>query len=326
MRRRALLLAGGAWLAAGAAHALAQASQAPRRIAFVHPGTERGWRVRLDEFRAALAELGYVEGRNLLLDVRWGNDKTERLGALAAEVVATKPEVIVTASSAGVAACKKATQSIPIVFASVFNPVEQGFVASLAHPGGNITGVILYSGLIKKNIEIAREALPKARRLAMLVHESDPAHRFALDSFEPTARSFNFEPFVVRIKSAADLDRAFDELVQRNADALFLPSLAFFMSQRPQIAERALKARLPLLATLSQNTESGGLLSYGTPLEENYRRAAVLVDKILRGAKPADLPVEQPERFQLIVNRRTATAIGVTLTPATVLRAERIID
>ena len=292
----------------------------------MHPGTETGWRTRLEAFRAGLKELGYSEGRDLLIEVRWGEDRQEQFEALASAVAASKPEVIVTATSAGVAAFKKATASVPIIFATAFNPVEQGFAASLSRPGGNITGVLVYSGLTPKNIEIAREALPKARRLAMLVHEPDPAHRFALTDFDATARAFKFEPIVVRVAGTADLDRAFGELARQKAEILFLPQLAFFTSQRKLLAERAMKARLPLLTTLSESTESGALLSYGTSLDENYRRAAMLVDKVLRGAKPGDLPVLQPERYELIVNRRTAATIGVELAPVTMLRAQRIID
>ena len=261
-----------------------------------------------------------------MIEARWAEDKTERLASLASEVVASNPAVIVTASSAGVAAFKQATASIPIVFATAFNPIEQGFVASLPHPGGNITGVIVYSGLTRKLVEVARDALPKARRLAMVIHDTDPAHRFALESFEATARSFSFEPMIVRVARATDLDRAFSELAARKADVLFLPNLTFFTSQRNQFAERALKVRLPLLTTSEQNTESGGLLSYGTVVEENYRRVAGLVVKILRGAKPGDLPVEQPERFQLVVNLKTARAIGVSFSRDFMQRTDRVIE
>ena len=326
MRRRALLLASGAWLISAAASSFAQGSKPPRRIAFVHPGPETGWRSSLDAFRGALTALGTVDGRDVLIEAHWADDKTERLASIASEVVASKPVVIVTATSAGVAAFKKVTSSIPIVFATAFNPVEQGFVASLPHPGGNITGVIVYAGLTRKIVEIAREALPRARRFAMMIHDTDPAHRFALDSFESTAKSFHFEPTIVRVSGATDLDRAFSELARIRAEILFLPNLAFSTSHRVQLAERAARARLPLLSASSIVAESGGLLSYGTVGEENYRRAASLVDRILRGAKPGDLPVEQPERFQFIVNMKTAKAIGVKLSPTTMLRATKVIE
>ena len=326
MKRRALLVASGAWLAVAAARSFGQTGSPLRRIAFVHPGTQASYQSLFGIFRTALKDLGYVEGRDILIDSRWAEDKTERLTSLASEAVASKPVVIVTASSAGVAACKKATSSVPIVFATVFSPVEQGFVASLPRPGGNVTGVIVYAGLSRKIVEIVREALPTAKRLAMMVHDTDPAHRFALDLFEPTARSFNFDPILVRVARAEDLDRAFSELINRRVDVLFLPNLVFFSSQRKQLAERALKARIPLVSTSGLNTESGGLLSYGTPSEENYRRAAAIVDKILRGAKPGELAIEQPEKFELAVNLKTAKAIGVKLSPTTMLRATKVIE
>ena len=326
MKRRALLVASGAWLAAAAVDSFAQTPKAPRRIVFLHPGTEAGWRSRMDFFRAALKELGQVEARDILLEVRWGNDRTDALPGLAAEIVATNPTVIVTASSAAVAACKKATSTIPVVFATAGDPVEQGFVASLGRPGGNITGVIVHSGLSAKIVEIGREALPGVRRFAILVHDADPVHKSHLERFSATAQRFQLEPVVVRVTRGEDLDRAFRELAERKAEALFIPNLSFFTSHRSQIVERALKARLPLLSNQNNVSVAGGLLSYGTEIEENYRRAAALVDKILRGAKPGELAVEQPGKFELIVNLKTAKAIGVKLSPITMLRATKVIE
>jgi putative ABC transport system substrate-binding protein len=326
MKRRALLFASGAWLAAAAAHSLAQTPKSPRRIAVLLPGRQAGLQSRLDAFRAELKTLGHIEGRDILIDARWAEDKTETLASLAAELVALGPAVIITASSAGVAACKKATSTIPIVFATAGNPVEQGFVASLRRPGGNITGIILHTDLNAKMVEVAREALPQAQRLAILVHDSDPAHKSSLDSIVPAAKRFKFELLIVRVGGAGDFDRAFREIAERKTDVLLLATLVLFASHQSQLAERALKARLPLLGSHSRIAEDGGLLGYGTLFEENYRRAAALVDKILRGAKPGDLPVEQPERYQLVVNLKTAKAIGITLAPVTMLRATKVIE
>ena len=325
MRRRALLLASGAWLACAAAPSLAQPAKAPRRIAVLLPGTEAGFRTRLQVFRAALKELGYVEGRDLSIEVRWADNRTERFASLAAELAASNPALIVTASSEGVAACKQATSSIPIVFAAATFVVEQGFAASLRRPGGNITGVALHS-LNAKIVEIIREALPAARQLAVLVHDKDRFQKLVLDSFEPAARRFKFEPVVVRITRAEDFERAFKELTERKADALFLPNISLLNSNRDRIIEFTLTARLPHFSVTPDIAVAGGLLGYGTSLEENYLRAASLVDKILRGAKPGELPVELPERFQLVVNTKTAKAIGVTLSPTTMLRADRVIE
>ena len=326
MKRRAILAASGAWLAAAAAGSIAQAPARSKRVAFIHPGSEPGYRMHLDAFRATLKKLGHVEGRDIHLEVRWGNDRTERLPKLAAEGVALKPDVIVTATSAGIAAFKKATTTIPIVFASGINPVEQGFISSLHRPGGNITGVIVYSDLTPKIVEVAREALPASERLGLLVHEVDPAHRFTLEAFETSAPRFKFQPVVVRVSRADELGRAFKELAAQNVHAVIAAPLAFFSSNRRQVAELALAARMPLLANNFIFAEAGALLTYGTSIEENYRRAATMVSKILSGASPAELPVEQPERFVLVVNRKTAQAIGVKLSPLTLHRADRMID
>jgi putative ABC transport system substrate-binding protein len=305
---------------------LGQTGSVLRRIVFVHPGTQAGYQSLFDAFRAELRERGHSESRNMAIDALFAEGRTDRLPALAMQAVAAKPAVIVTGTSAGVAACKKATSSIPIVFATVFNPVEQGFVASLRRPGGNITGVIVYSDLAAKVVEITREIFPQANRLAVLVHDVDPAHKIVLQNFVPSAQRFNFKPQIVRVSRAEDLDRAFRELAEHGADALYVPELSFVTSYQGQIIERAIKSRLPLLSGLHEVTAAGGLLSYGTGREENFRRAAALVDKILRGAQPSDLPVEQPERFLLVVNRRTAKAIDAKLSPMTMLRADRVID
>ena len=325
MKRRAILLASGACLVAAAGHSFAQIGRV-RRIVFANPGSAEGSRSLLDAFMSALKELGYAEGRDFSIEIHWGNDKIEQLPALAANVVARNPEVIITATSAGVAAFKAATSSIPIVFATAGNPVEQGFVSSLQRPGGNITGVLVYVALTPKLIEIAREALPQAGRLALLLHTADPAHLLMLEGFESSARRLKFDPLVVRIADVSDIERAFEDLAKHRAEAAIVPSLQFFGSHHSHLGERALKARLPLVTSIRRLIESGALVSYGTRAEENYRKAAVLVDKILRGAKPGDLAIDQPERFELVVNRKAARAIGVTLSPVTTLRAERIID
>lgn len=325
MNRRALLALGGALLAAAAAGSFAQVPNPSRRIAFLHLGALKGNQSTFDALRSGLKDLGYVNERELLIDVRWAEGRVDRLSSLAAEIVALHPRVIVTATSAATAAAKKATSTIPIVFATATNPVEQGFVASLPRPGGNITGILLHLGLAAKNVEIAREALPRAGRLAMLVDETDPVHKLMLDNFLPSAQRSKFEAVVVRVARADDLDRAFTELAERKADALYLPEQNFMVVHRSQLIARSLKARLPLLSPSHDITMAGGLMSYGTRREENYRRAAALVDKILRGAMPGDLPVEQPERFELVVNMKTAKAIGISLSPVIMLRANQVV-
>jgi len=326
MKRRAIVVASSAWLLGLSVPSFAQAPKVARRIAVLLPGTEQGHRSVLEAFRTALKDLGYVEGRDISIEARLAEGKIDRLGSLAAEVVALNPAVIVTGTSAALAAAKRATSRIPIVFATAGSPVEQGFVSSLRRPGGNITGIMLHLGLAAKIAELAREALPRVQRLAILVHDADHMHKLYLDLFVPSAQRFKFEPVVLRVARAEDLDRAFKELADHKADALYLPQLAFMVTNRDQLVARSLKARLPLLSHDHDITVDGGLMSYGSWREENYHRAAALVDKILRGANPGDLPVEQPERIQLVVNMKTAKAIGVTLSKVTMLRADRVIE
>ena len=326
MRRRALLVASGAWLAAATARSFAQSPKHSRRVAYLHPGNEVGGSAIFGVFREELKKLGYVEGRDTSIETYWADGKMERLASLAAEIAASNPAVIVTSGSAGVAACKNATSSIPIVFATAAIPVEQGFVSSLRRPGGNITGVTLHLDVEAKTVEIIREALPAAKRLGLLVHEPDPFHKLMLDIVEPAARRYKFQLIVVPVARTEDFERAFAELVARKVDALSVPTFAFLVNNRKQVIERARSARLPLFGSHQQWAEDGGLLFYGTRQEENFRRAATLVDKILRGAKPGDLAVEQPERFELVVNMKTAKAIGVKLSPALLLRVNRVIE
>ncbi len=289
------------------------------------PGTQFGYRSRFEAFRTVLRERGHVEGRDILIEARWADDRTERLPALAAELVALGPAVILTASSAGVAACRRATSTIPIVFATAGNPVEQGFVASLARPGANVTGVAIHI-LDPKMVEIAREALPRAQRLAMLVHEPDPMSKPAVAAFVQAARTFKFEPVIVWVRRIEELASSFDEIVSSRPDALYLPNLVFMFSHHRYLVERSLEAKLALLSGREETTEAGGLLSYSFSRNENFRRAASLVDRILRGAKPADLPVEQPDRFQIVVNLKTAKTIGVAVSQTMLLRANRVIE
>jgi len=326
MKRRAMLVASGAWLAANAARSLAQAPKVLRRIAYLHPGNEAGGNAIFGAFREEMKKLGYVEGRDISIETHWADGNMDRLTTLAAETVARNPAVIVTSSSAAVVVLKKATTTIPVVFATAANPVEQGFVTSLRRPGGNITGVILHLGVETKRVEIIREALPTAKGLGFLVYEPDPFHKIMLEFVEPAAKRLKFDLIVARVARVEDFERAFAELAARKVDALSVPTLTFLVNNRKQIIERALSARLPLFGSHYQWAEDGGVLFYGTRQEENYRRAAALVDKIVRGAKPGDLPVEQPERFELVINLKTAKAIGVKIPPTLMLRATTVIE
>jgi putative ABC transport system substrate-binding protein len=269
-------------------------------------------------------DLGYVEGRDFTIDTRWAGSRYDRIAALAAEVTASNPAVIVTASSAAVAALKNATSSVPIVFATAAHPVEQGIVSSMRRPGGNITGIALHVEIEAKLVELITESLPAAQRLGVLVFESAPIYKVYLNVIETTAKRFRLEPVIARVARFEDTEHALKDLANRKADALLLPNQTILADRR--LAALALKARLPLFSGFDFLTDAGGLLSYGTQLTENYQRASALVDKILRGAKPADLPVEQPNRFRLVVSLKTANTLGITLPPAIMLRADRVIE
>src|SRR5262245_39802756 len=237
------------------------------------PGTPSSYKARQDAFRAELKRLGYEEGQDIIFDVRWAENKTAKLDSIAVELVALNPAVIVTASSAGVAAAKKATSTIPIVFGTAAAPVEQGFVASLRRPGGNITGVMVHQ-MDEKAVEIVRDAFPLARRLAYLGHKPDPFNKMALDLFIPAAKRLKFEPLVIEVARAEELGGAFDEVQRRKADVLWAPNLVFISAHRDYIVERALKAKLPVLGGLEEFTAIGALLSHSSGRDENYRRAA----------------------------------------------------
>jgi len=324
--RRAICRAiGAAVLTTFPVAALAQARV--QRIAFVHPAGAGVADATLAVFRTELRELGHQDGRDLVIETYWGNNRAENLARIASEVVESRPDLIVTATAALTALVKKATTTIPIVFATAADPVELGLVTSLQRPGGNVTGVRVYlAELTPKAVELAREAFPAARRLAVLVHTRDASYKQALKAFQESAPRFRFEPLVVQVAGPEDFERAFAQIAQRKADAVIVTTLALFNDYRAQLGAHSVKAGVPLIGNDLRYAEAGVLLSYGTSFRENYRHAARMADKILRGARPADLPVEQPERFELIVNQRTAKAIGVKLSPVTILRATRIIE
>lgn len=308
-----------------AARSLTQ-GKAPRRIAVLLAGTREGYHSRFEAFREEMKRLGYREERDIVFDLRWAEDRTEKLSSLAAELVSLRPAVILTATSAGVMACKRATSTIPIVFATAASPVEQGFVASLRRPGGNVTGVMIHADLGAKIVEVAREALPQAQRMAVVAYVPDPAHKLILEVFLPAAERHKFEPIIVRVTDPQDVSRVVEESVGRKADVIYLPQQAFSASHGRRIAQLSRAARLPLLSGYEEVTAAGGLLSYGHAREESYRRAAALVDKILRGANPGELPVDQPERVRLVLNLKTAQAIGIQFPQATLQRADTVIE
>ena len=278
----------------------------------------------LNAFRQGLSELNYVEGRDISLEYRSAEGRANRLFDLAAELVRLKVHVMVAITSLGVRAAKQATSTIPIVMGGVDDAVEQGFVASLARPGGNITGISsLNPDLSGKRLELLKEAFPKVVRVAVLREAVGSAS--SLRATMETARVLGVHLQILELRDPNELDSAFAAMTRERAGALVvLPGLMITGYMR-QIVDLAGKARLPAILPDGQFVESGGLMSYGPSLPDMYRRAATFVDKILKGRKPADLPVEQPMKFELIVNLKAAKQIGATIPPNVLVRADKVI-
>ena len=281
----------------------------------------------LEAFRQGLRELGYVEGKTIVLEIRYGEGRFERLPELARELVGLKVDAIVTPTDVAIAAVKRETQTIPIVMAVSSDPVGTGFVASLARPGGNITGLSSISPeLSGKRLELLREIVPGLSRVAFLWNPDIRGAMFDHKETQDAARSLRLQLQSVEVLRAEDLDRAFSAITKERAQALILPAanpVAF--ANRGQIASFAQKNRLPSMYAQKEYVDAGGLISYGPSTTGMFRRAATFVDKILKGAKPADLPVEQPSKFELVINLKTAQQIGVTIPPNVLARADQVI-
>lgn len=293
------------------------------RIGVLVPGSQSAFSVRTDAFREGLRELGYVEGQNIVTDYRYTEGKTERLADLAAELVDLKVDLIVTASVPPVLAAKKASSTVPIVFAAVNDPVAAGLVDSLARPGGNITGLTNFSpDLDGKRLELLKQAFPKVFRVAYLWNPDAPGT--GLGGMQAAASRLGVQLQSLEARTANDFDSAFEAALREHAHALMtLPSPVFITHQK-RIVDFATKSRLPAIYSFSDFTNTGGLLSYA-PGDDNWRRAAAYVDKILKGTKPADLPIERPRKFVFIVNLKAAKQIGVTIPPNVLVRADRVI-
>jgi ABC-type uncharacterized transport system substrate-binding protein len=275
-----------------------------------------------DALLEALRDLGYVEGRNLKIEYRYGTE--EKLSALADELVKLHPDVIVTVATPPVLAAKRATTSIPIVMATAGDPVRLGVVASFARPGGNITGVTLYgTELNAKRIELFRDAIPRMKRIAFLANAKNPYSQYLWEETEPAARALGLEPILWRLQELGDLPATFEA---ERTDALIVFSDALFNNARRQIIALAAKHNLPVMYEGREFVDDGGLISYGPNIAEMTRRSATFVDKILKGANPADLPIEQPIRFELAINAKSAKALGISLPPSLLARADEVIE
>jgi putative ABC transport system substrate-binding protein len=282
----------------------------------------------LDEaFRQGLRELGYVDGQNITIEHRAPEWKYERLPGLAAELVRLKVDVIVAASPPATEAAKQATRTIPIVFTVVGDPVAARFVASLARPGGNLTGLATISPeLLGKQLEMLKAIAPKISRVAILLNPSQGGHRLAVRQAESAVRALGVQLQVLEARTASEIDAAFAAMASQRVGGLIVLRDAVFRAQRAQIVALAAKNRLPAVYGLREEAEAGGLLAYGASVPQNFRRAATYVDKILKGAKPADLPVEQPTKFELVINLKTARALGLTILPSLLAQADEVIE
>jgi putative ABC transport system substrate-binding protein len=306
---------------------LAQAQQAKKvpRIGYLSPRS--GPSPSDDEFLDGLRSLGYIEGQTIVIEWRFAQEKFDRLPELASELVRLKVDLIVASSGyPTVQAAQKATTTIPIVMANVTDAVGLGLVASLAHPGGNTTGISsLTPELSGKLVELAKETIPKASRVATLASPSGLNWKLNRKVMEDAARLLGVQFLALEIRGPEDLENAFDLARKKRADALILPASGFFSIYRKRILELAAQSRLPVIGNTARWVEEGCLLAYGPSTAEFYRRAATYVDKILKGAKPAELPVERPTKFELVINLKTAKQIGLTIPPNVLARADKVI-
>jgi len=287
------------------------------------PEAARVW----EGFLQGLRELGYVEGKNILIEGRYSEGRHERLPALAAELVRLKVDVIVAGGGPAPDEAKRATSTIPIVMANNADPVGSGLVASLARPGGNVTGLSLVTpDLVGRQLQLLTEAIPGVSRVAVLSNPTNPHHRLSLREAEVAARPLRLRLQILEARAPSDFAGAFSAASRERAGALLVVLDVMFFAERTRLAELAAKHRLPLTGGLREYAEAGGLLTYGPNLRDSFRRAATYVDKILKGAKPADLPVEQPTKFELVINLKTAKVLGLTIPPSLLQRADQVIE
>ena len=313
-----------AWLLALSLPAYAQQQQKVPRIGFISTASLSSLASRLDAFRQGLRELGYVEGRNLAIEYRSAEGNIDRLPELAAELARTKIDCIVTAGAAPTLAAKQATGAVPIIMANTADPVNGGLIASLARPGGNITGLTnTASDLAGKRLELLKEAIPKLSRVAFFLDVRRSSSD--LKGTEAAARLLKVQLNSVAVESFEELENRFRSIVKTRADAFIADRGGFFVTHQKGLVELAVKYRLPGMYPEQEFVLAGGLMTYATSISDLYRRAAFYVDKILKGVKPADLPVEQPKKFELIINLKAAKQIGLTIPPNVLVRADKVI-
>ena len=316
-------------LAAGTASRAAKAQQAGKvyRIGYLSTPSRESVEHGLQAFLRKLRELGWVEGQNLIIEYRWAEGNVERLPDLAAELVRRNVDLIVAPAGSAALAAKNATSSIPIVMIFPSDPVELGLVASLSRPGGNITGTTFTPGpaIFGKQLQILKEAIPRASRVAILWNPADPSFALQMREVEGAARSLGMRLQHVEARGPEDFATAFAAMGRERADALLLGGTSTFLVHRTRIAELAVKGRLPTMCNFREIVEAGGLMAYAINMADFVGHAAAYVDKILKGARPADLPIEQPTKFELIINLKTAKALGLAIPQSVLARADAVI-
>jgi putative tryptophan/tyrosine transport system substrate-binding protein len=326
MKRSLMLLLIGVVTVAQGVIAEAQQPKKVPRIGFMIGTSPSIVPDRVEGFRQGLRELGYVEGKNIIIEYRVAESKVARLPDLLAELVSLKVDVIVTGGIINRAA-KQATTTIPIVVAFDFDPVANGLVASLARPGGNITGLSArYPELSGKQLELLKEVVPRLSRLAVLGSSTEPGNTHVVREVEAAAEALGLRHLYLDLQDAKDIEPAFRAASKGRANALLLLGGIIVLSHRPQITTLAIKSRLPAIYPRPEFVDDGGLMTYGPSIADLYRRAATYVDKILKGAKPADLPVETPMKFDLVINLKAARQIGLTIPESVLFRADKVIN
>ncbi len=324
-RRQALILL--LALAAGVPAARVSSAQSAAKVPVVgllDAGERREW---WTAFRDQLRELGYVEGKTVALETRFAEGRFDRLPALAQELIRLKVAVVVTSGRVAARAASDATRTVPIVMATGDDPVTTGLVASLARPGGNVTGVTsLGQEVTTKRFELLQELMPRIARLAVLWHKDNPASESAVRQLQSAAKASKVALQILAVKTTDEFAGAFAAMTRTHAQAVFVVTGPAFFQDRERLATLALKHHLPSMYTQSEYVDAGGLLAYGPNYPDLFRRAALYVDKILKGAKPGDLPIEQPTKFELVINARTARALGMTIPNPILLRADRTIE
>ena len=326
MNRRTFIGTAAATLVAVPLAAVAQHSGKIRRIGLLMlggPPTQAELPLDLGPLR----NLGWIEGQNLVIERRYAGDRAELLQRFAAEFVQLKVEIIVTAGTDATVAAKEATTQIPIVMYSAGDPVGAGLVASLSRPGGNVTGFSILSTVLRvKGLEVLHDLLPGAQRVGEFVNPTNPFFRVARKEYEDAYRSLGMQPFFVEVATAGELENGFSELARRQAQALVVPGDNLFEANSSWIMRTALDRALPTAVADRDMVEDGGLVSYTYSAAERERRVAYFIDKVLRGAKPADLPIEQPTKFELVINLKTAKALGLAIPQSLLLRADEVIQ